>query len=244
MAYTTHHVTTQDNIRISYDRYRKNHDRVVILAHGFFNSKQAVLFQKMARALNDAFDVVVMDFRGHGRSEGRFTWTAKETLDLEAVIADIRPHYARLGLVGFSLGAAISINAAARTNGIDSLIAVSAPVRFRRVDGHFWSMDVRENIIYNVFQEGRIGKGVRPHHLWFKKTCPLDSVRGIHIPVLFLYGKKDWLIRPWHGPKLYAACASERKRLVMVEGTHAEYLFRSFPDEMTRIFKEWFEETL
>lgn len=241
---TSGYVLTQDNHEIYYDLYAHGHEKVVILAHGFFNSKQAVLFKDMAKALNDDYDVIVMDFRGHGKSPGPFCWTAKEYRDVEAMLGYAHEHYAKIGLVGFSLGAAVSIIAAARSNPITSLIAVSPPSQFNKIDFHFWKMDAEENIIYNVFKEGRIGKGVYPGNLWLKKIKPLDVVEKIKVPVFFIHGKKDWLIRPWHSERLYQKTKS-RKRLEFIEnGTHAEYLFRRDRDGIMKLFKEWFELTL
>ena len=79
-------VVTADNKQIAYDHYQDGHAKVIILAHGFYNSKKAVLFKDMAGALIDEYDVIVMDFRGHGESTGLFCWTAREYMDLEAVL--------------------------------------------------------------------------------------------------------------------------------------------------------------
>ena len=238
------HVVTQDGKKIYFDHYQNNHPKVVLLAHGFYNSKKAVLFKDMARGLLDAYDVIVMDFRGHGQSEGFFDWTAKEYLDVEAVLAYAHQHYERIGVVGFSLGAASSLIAASRSNVITSLIAVSPPTEFKRIDKHFWKMGIAENIFYNVFDEGRIGKGVRPGKLWLKKTRPINIIQDIKIPILFIHGKKDWLILPWHSEKLFEKAAGNKKLIMVEEGTHAEYLYRRDREGTISMFKEWFKKTL
>jgi pimeloyl-ACP methyl ester carboxylesterase len=243
-ALTSAYVSTKDGKKIYFDHYQNGHAKAVILAHGFYNSKKAVLFKDMADDLLDSYDVIVMDFRGHGQSEGFFDWTAKEYMDVEAVLAYARTHYSSVGIVGFSLGAASSIIAASRTDTITSLILVSPPTEFGKIDKHFWKMGISENIIYNVFQEGRIGKGVRPGKLWLRKTRPIDVIQDIKAPVLFVHGRKDWLILPWHSQRLYEK-ARGRKRLIMVdEGTHAEYLYRRDRAGTVGAFKEWFAETL
>ncbi|MGR3302356.1 MAG: alpha/beta hydrolase, partial [Candidatus Scalindua sp.] len=164
--------------------------------------------------------------------------------DVEAVVGYAHERYAKIGLIGFSLGAAVCIIAAARPNPITSLIAVSPPAQFNKIDFHFWKMDVEENIIYNIFKEGRIGKGVRPGSLWLKKIKPIDVVEKIKIPVFFIHGKKDWLFRPWHCERLYQK-AQGRKRLELIEnGTHAEHLFRRDRGSAVKLFKEWFKLTL
>lgn len=242
---TTGCVTSVDGIKIAFDQYSQSHQSVIILAHGFFNSKKAVLFERMAHSLGNDFDVIVMDFRGHGKSNGFFDWTASECQDVEAIVQYARKNYRKVGVIGFSLGAAVSLIAASKSEQIDSLISVSAPSQFEKIDFHILEMSVMENIYYNVFQEGRIGKGVRPGKFWLNKTRPIDIVDKICIPVLFLQGDNDWLVRPWHAKKLYHKATSSIKRLKIIKnGTHAEYLFRSDPKHIIKIFTDWFEETL
>lgn len=238
------HVVTADNKKIYYDHYKNDHEKVIILAHGFFNSKQTVLFQEMALGLNDEYDVIVMDFRGHGMSDGPFHWTAKEHQDLEAILAYARQDYQDIGVIGFSLGAATSLIVASRTEEIDSLIAISTPTQFRKINYHIWRLGFFENIFYNMSREGRIGKGVRPGRLWLKKIKPIDIVDDINIPVLYLHGKKDWLVRPKHSEKLFEKSPQNKEILFIEKGTHAEYLFRRDREGTTKIFKNWFKKTL
>ncbi|MGE0268963.1 MAG: alpha/beta hydrolase [Candidatus Omnitrophota bacterium] len=237
-------VLTQDNKEIHYDLYAQGHKRVIILAHGFYNSKKAVLFKEMAEMLSDEYDVIVFDFRGHGKSKGLFTWTVKEYQDLQAILDYAHTKYEKIGVIGFSLGAASSIIAASRTDRIDSLIAVSPPSDFNKIDYQVWRMGVMENVVYNVFQEGRIGKGVKPGWPWLRKIKPIDVIDQIGIPVLFVHGKKDWLIQPWHSQRLFEKAKGTKSIELLEEGTHAEYIFRRNKEETVSIFKEWFRRSL
>ena len=241
----TGHLVTSDKIRIAYDHYKNGREHVVILAHGFFNSKAAVLFKDMAECLGQQYDVIVFDFRGHGKSQGLFYWTAKEYLDLQTVLTYARRDYAKIGVAGFSLGAATSIITAARDERITSLIAVSAPSEFEKIDFHFWELNVEEHILYNVIGNGRIGKGVRPGPFWEKKHNPVDSVENIKIPLLLIHGANDWLIKPWHSEVLFKKAKTDIKQLEIIpQGTHAEFLFRSKKPIMSKLFLDWFARTL
>jgi len=130
------------------------------------------------------------------------------------------------------------------TKQIDSLIAVCSPSQFDKIDLKVWNMGIKENIVYTFFQEGRIGKGVRPGSLWIKKVKPIDIIGKITIPIYFMHGVEDWLILPWHSEVLFKK-ANDPKKIELIEGaTHAEYIFRSFPDDTIKRFKTWFAETL
>lgn len=242
----TQFVVTSDRKKIVYDHYRSGHKNVVILAHGFFNSRKAVLLKELGEALKSDYDVVILDFRGHGQSEGLFCWTAREHLDLLAVIEEIRPYYARIGIVGFSLGAAASIIAAAQSDAIQSLITVSAPTALEKIEYHFLALDIENDILYNLIKEGRIGKGIRPGPFWLKKDRPIDVVDKIQSPILFLHGAADWIIKPWHAQALYEKTKAKKKLVTIQNGPHAEYLLRKNKnrEETYRYIREWFQQTL
>lgn len=236
-------VMTADSRKIFYDNYKSGHENAAIIAHGFFNSKDSELIRKLAAELADFIDVIVFDFRGHGKSEGLFHWTSKEYLDLEAVLEIAEAKYKRIGLIGFSLGAATSIITAARSDKADSLIAVSGPTEFEKIDCKFWNLDVENDIFYNL-GDGRKGKGVRPGPFWLKKDKPINAVKNIKIPVLYIHGEDDWVILPWHSEKLYEQTTSKKHIIKIPGGSHAEYLMRFHEDEFIKAIKSWFAETL
>jgi len=53
---------TSDNQKIAYDNYNNGHKEVIIIAHGFYNSKDAVLLQQLKDNLIDSYDVAMFDF--------------------------------------------------------------------------------------------------------------------------------------------------------------------------------------
>ncbi len=118
---------TSDQHKIHYDRYSNGHDKVIIIAHGFYTSKHGVLFMQLVKDLSSEFDVIIFDFRGHGLSQGLFYWTSLEYLDLLSVVEFAHVHYAKIGVMGFSLGAATSIITSSKTAHIDSVVAISTP---------------------------------------------------------------------------------------------------------------------
>ena len=241
--HSTETVLTSDGTKVFYDRYANGHDQVIIIAHGFFNSKDSVLLKDLGMALSESYDCILMDFRGHGQTAGLFYWTTKEHLDLEAVLKFARKNYQKIGVIGFSLGAATSLIAAAKFDLIDSLIAVAAPVSFKDIEFHFWDLDVENDIFYNVVGQGKIGKGVRPGPFWLPKEKPIAVVGKIKIPVYYIHGQEDWLIRPWHSQALYDQTQAPKKISIMKDGPHAEYLVRKNKEEFISLTKDWFAQT-
>ncbi len=237
-------VKTSDGQKIAFDHYRHGHDKVVIIAHGFFNSKDALLLKDLGHALDDRYDIIIMDFRGHGKSGGLFYWTSKEYLDLEALLEYAKQHYAKVGVVGFSLGAATSLIVASRGDLMDSLASVSAPTAFEKIEYRFWELSFDTDIVYNLIGEGKIGKGVRPGPFWQKKHRPIDLVEKIKCPVLYIHGEKDWLIKPHHSESLYRKTKVQKHLAIIKGGSHAEFLIRTNRVETIGLIKNWFKETL
>lgn len=237
-------LTTSDNQKIHYDHYKNGHKEVIIIAHGFFNSKQSLLLQELANSFKDEYDVVLFDFRGHGESQGVFYWTSKEYQDVLAVLDYAKKYYEKIGVVGFSMGAATSIISASKSDIVDSLVAVSSPSEFGKIDFHFWDLDIENDLVYGLIGKGRKGKGVRPGPFWERKEKPIDLVKDFKVPVFYIHGDADWVVRPWHSKKLFENTKSVKDLAIIKKGLHAEYLIRRNKKEIVILIKNWFEKTL
>jgi len=238
-------LTTIDHQKISYQHFKNGCPAVIIIAHGYYNSKQAVVLLQLAQALGGEYDIFMFDFRGHGQSSGVFTWTSREGSDLEAVLDFIAGQYSKKGLIAFSLGASISINLLANDKRVDSFICVSAVSDMSKIDYWFWALDWKGDAVYTFLNsQGRIGKGVRPGPFWLAKQKPIDNVGKINIPIMFIHGSRDWVIRPWHSQALYQKTGGMKKITFIKNGPHAEYLMRDYPGQFTAEIKNWFSDTL
>jgi pimeloyl-ACP methyl ester carboxylesterase len=238
-------VMTEDGKRIAFSHIKGGFSKVVIVAHGFYNNKDTVLFRGIADAFSKEYDVIMFDFRGHGKSGDVFTWTAHEQKDLRAIIAYAKEnHYAKIGVIGFSFGAAIALIEASFHQDIDSMIAVSAPADLESINCHFWEKEMRKDLMLNCGIKGH-GKGVRPGNLFLQKIRPRDIVDKISpMPVLFLHGEKDWLIKPSHSRRLFERAKPPKALAIIKDGGHAERMFDVFPDQFMKICLDRFRETL
>ena len=238
----TETVTTRDGVQVSLDVYPRGRDTAVLICPGFFQSKDTPTFQRMSRVLDEVFDVLAMDFRGHGRSSGRYTFSVKEGADLEAVLDWASPRYRWLGIMGFSLGGAVMLNTLSRRpQAAHSLIAVSAPSAFEDIEFKFWTPEAMRTGILGL----EAGAGCRPGSPLLTKERPVESVARVSgAPVLFIHGTHDVIVGVDHSRRLFAA-AREPKRLEIIEqGSHAEALFRDDPEGFARLVNGWWIEKL
>ena len=235
---------TQDGESIAVDHHSCGFKQVVVLAHGFYNNKDAYLFKNIARKLTEHYDVISFDFRGHGKSSGLFSWTSYEPNDLAVVIDYAKDQgYEQVGVMGFSLGAAVSIIEASRNKNIDSVIAVSAPTDFWQINFHFWEPEMLNDLKLNLGIKGK-GKFIRPGNFLKRKIKPIDVVSKIApVPIYFVHGGKDWIIKSTHSEKLFQQAQEPKKLLIIDEAGHAEKIFDSSPDEFIKACVAWFDET-
>ncbi len=229
-------VRTADGVRlvgthITADRDER--DLAIVLAHGLTVTVGRRHVQRVAARFARTADVVMVDFRGHGRSEGRTTAGDLEVLDVDATVRWAREAgYRRVATVGFSMGGAAVLRHAARspsTTGltpigqVDAVVSVSAPSRWfirdtapmRRVH---WLLEtptgrwLAEKAL-RTRVEG--GWGVPPE--W-----PVVVVGRIApTPVLIVQGDRDGYFGVEHGRAL-AAAASGAEYWELAGFGHAE----------------------
>ncbi len=230
-------VKTEDNIKIAFNLYSSGHESVVIICPGWFMTKDSKAFANLAQRLSTDFDAIGMDFRGHGRSGGLFTFTSKELSDLEAVVEYAKSHYKKVFLMGFSLGGAIVLNFGATVGGIDKIIAVSAPADFYKIENKMWHPRAWVPTLKKF--EPKRWISVRPSLVFHKKMKPLDYVGRIAAPTLFVAGAKDVTVLPWHTKLLFENAHCEKKFEVFEDGIHAEDLFLAEPDRFVKMCVDW-----
>jgi pimeloyl-ACP methyl ester carboxylesterase len=245
MSETTGFLTTQDNEKISYRHFSGGKDTVVIVCHGYYNSKDSDYVSALNNELSAHFDVFAFDLRGHGKSSGVFTMTSREENDFNAVLDHLKGKYAKTAVVSFSMGSAIAINTLSKRSDVQSLVCISPVSDVSKIDFNFWDLDIAQDIVYTLFTAaGWRGRGVRQGPFWLKKEKPSEAVKKLKIPVLYIHGSKDWVIRPHHSRRLYANTQSKKEFVFIENGPHAEYLMRDHYQDMVTLIKDWFKQTI
>lgn len=220
-------LNTIDGIKIGINHYQTNHDEVLIMVHGWFMTKDSKLFTEMAEIFSNRFDVISMDCRGHGKSSGFYTFSAKETEDLKTVIDFAKKKYKKIYLIGFSLGGGLVLIHGALEKNVDKIITVSAHHSFEKIENHMWKKEAWLPTIKKM--ELKRWFSVRPSLVIRKKIKPIDIVDKIEVPTLFVAGKHDPTVRAWHTKKLFKKAKCKKQFELFENGKHAEDLFMDEP---------------
>lgn len=232
-------ILTKDGIKIAINHYKNSFDSVVIIAPGWFMTKDSKSFKKMSEILSKKFDVVAMDFRGHGNSTGFYTFTRKEINDLNAVVNFSKENYKKIYLMGFSLGGALVLDYASKNEEINKVIAISAPTCFEKIENKMW----KKEAWLPTFQKCELKRwlSIRPSLMFGKTVKPIEIIKNVKCPTLFIAGEKDPTVCEWHTKKLYEDAICKKKYVLFENCAHAEDLFIQEQEKFIEICTEWLE---
>ncbi len=234
-------VVTSSGLKISISHESSAKDRAIVIAPGFFQSKETMTFQKIAKDLSLDFDVVSMDFRGHGKSEGLYTFSALEKEDLKSVIDYAKQSYKKVGVLGFSLGGSVAIIEQAEFRNIDSLVCVCSPMASKEVEFKWWTLAAMRLGLRGLER----GAGVRPGNPWLPKVNAIDVVSQISpTPIFFIHGAKDPTVNVRHSQMMFDKASEPKALKIFEKASHAEDIYRDFPAEFIQVVNEWFSKTL
>ncbi len=200
-------------------------DRTVVFAHGYAANRQEMGPDALAVAkwITEAgYNALLFDFRGSGISEGsEVTVGWKEVRDLAGAVDYARSRGARkVGLIGWSMGAATSLMAAARLPEVDAVIADSPYSDFGPFileNARNWTHLPDFPFTYIIYQTIPRMLGAN-----LSEVSPLTDMATLaQKPVLLIHGTKDTAIDPHHAQDLYAAYQShdgKQGALLLFEG--------------------------
>jgi len=228
---------TKDNVKVAINHYKNGHSKVIIIAHGWFMTKDSRAFLELADILSKDFDIISIDFRGHGKSSGLYTFTSRETIDLKTVVDYAKEFYDEINLLGFSLGGALVLIHGALQKDINKIIAVSAPADFNKIENQMW----RKEAIIPTLKKFELKRwlSIRPSFIVRKKFKPIDIVDEITAPTLFIAGKNDPTVFPWHTKALFDKATCPKKFELFENGKHAEDLFLEEKVRFVNLCLDW-----
>jgi dipeptidyl aminopeptidase/acylaminoacyl peptidase len=210
--------------------------QTIIVSGGHKGQRQGALGISIA-LWRKGFNVIVYSYRGmSGSDRAPITFGIKEVLELQAVIAFARkriPH-ARIGLLGYSMGAVVSLLGAAGEPGVEALV----------LDSPF--SDLRTLLIENVRTRARLpgtpfvwlaGLMLRARTGNRLADCsPITVLSSLEPrPLFFIHGGGDRITNVNHSRRLYDAYRGPREIWIVQGAPHAGAYFADRPLYVERV---------
>lgn len=251
LEYTDVEFTSRDGVRLrgwlfdAPDAPVDGSRPAVIVCHGYSGDKSphinlAFWFQAAGIPL------LLFDFRNHGASDcGPTSIGYYERFDVLAAVDWLAARgHKRIGLYGFSMGAAIALAAASLSPRIACVVSDSGFAHLRPVLAEVVRQKLRvrgldqlmEAMIWRL-AEFRLGCDLR-------EADPVHAARHIgRRPLLIIHGTRDEVIAPWQARALLGA-ASGPAELWLVDGGQHTTIDRKYPAEYRSKVMEFFARNL
>ena len=220
----------------------------IVLVHGAqrHRADSGVDTLRLTQSLQqNGYNVLMFDLRGHGESEGkrRLSGGHYERRDLLGAVDYLTGRgvaLERIGFLGFSIGAVLSL-ITAREAGVRAVVADSAFCDMQEVirqrSGKSRSVFL---LLPGMLLISRLFYGIS-----VKRVRPLQAVRELDFPVLFIHGEADTGIPVSHSVRLAQAAQQQPgSHLWVVPGVGHVRSFVTHPQEYIQRVVQYFSRTL
>ena len=196
---------------------------VIIYLHGNAGSRIDVL-KYLRKILENGINLFCFDFAGCGLSEGEYIslgYHEKEDLKIIVDFVSKLPYVSNIGLWGHSMGAATAVLYAGNDKRISCLCADSAFSDFYVLAKEIVNRNIKlPNFIFSAAISFIRKTILKKNGLDIYNLMPIDEVKKIKIPIMFVHGVKDTFIDMQHSVLLFENCNANSKIINFFEGKH------------------------
>lgn len=241
-------ITSFDGLKLRAKYFeREKGAPIEILMHGYRGNSERDLSGGVFRCFSLGRNVLLVDHRASGRSEGKvISFGINESRDcadwVRFVLENIDPD-AKIFIGGVSMGASTALMVTAR--GLpDNVVGILADCGYssakRIIKKVIREMRLPPDICYPFVKLGARIYG----HFDLEEISPEGAMRTCHLPVFFVHGDADAFVPFEMSVENYNACASEHKRLVSIEGAGHGLAFPAAQERYIKEVGDFFDEAL
>lgn len=221
----------------------------IVLAHCFTCSKHQRIIRKTCDFLaKSGFLVLRFDFSGNGESEGKFEDSSysKEMKDLANAISFIESKgINNIGILGHSMGSAVSILQSVKDDRVKSLCVLGSPSETNLLKDL-----IPENKLSEISKNGKATVKIFFRSLNItqefiddmEKHSLKKEISEFKPPFCIIHGDKDVIVPIEHGKNLYS-WAIEPKELHIIDGSDHLFSRDEHLSQVLNIASDWFTKT-
>lgn len=200
----------------------KDSKRVIIIIHGY-TSNYVWSLQFINMFFKEGFNVLLIDQRSHGRSEGKYaTYGYYEKYDLDLWVNWVRQRVgedAVVGLHGQSMGGGTVLQYAAINKYVKFIIADCPYSDVTQLMKHqFNEIKHMPFVPFKHFLDMRLRVVAK---FSMKNVSPINLMKDTEVPILFVHGSKDNFVPTYMSKDMYEAKKGHKKLLIIEGAVHA-----------------------
>jgi alpha-beta hydrolase superfamily lysophospholipase len=225
----------------------------VCLLHGSGDHKTAYTWWMVDALLAHGIAALLVDMDGHGENP-RWQRFPEMLEDVTTAVGWLRARYARVGVLGISLGGCVAARAIADGAPADALVLMEAPpkLRFTRADMWREGLALLNPRVLTIFQDCTAYQIART---WSTQPIRaaistwdlidaldlLGSLPRIRVPLLALYGRSDAIVKPHQAREVQRALPPSAAFRLVPGASHLSLFLRR---EIQQAIAEWFRLVL
>lgn len=244
MEYQEFYVKSFDGLTLYGKYYESFKDAPIeLMFHGYRGDGERDLSTGIRRAKECGRNVLIVDQRGHGKSEGHtISFGINERLDCLVWINKVIEVFGqdiKIILTGISMGAA-TVMMASNLDLPSNVIGILADCGYDSpkniIIKYINDLHLPAKIFYPFVKLGALIFG----HFNIEKASPIESVKEAKVPIIFIHGEKDTFVPCSMSEKLYKECISRKQLTIIKNAEHGiSYLFE--PETYVSALKEFFK---
>lgn len=198
----------------------RNPKATIIYLHGVGDNKMSGLL--LANVLHENnFNVLMYDSRAHGESGGRYcTYGYHEKHDVQIAIYEVQKKFnaGKIGVFGTSMGAAIALQTAGIEPRISAVVAEASFATLREITVDYQKRLMR--LPWHFLRNISMKRSEVIAHFKHREVSPIEAVKNIHVPVLFIHGRNDTFIKYQYSEEMYAAANDPKELWIIDNASH------------------------
>ena len=200
--------------------------KTILVCHGWGDNKGEILERTLFLNRIEGFNLLYLDFRGHGESAPSLVTMGKlELLDLTGAVDYLKEHRPlsaeRLGIFGQSMGAAVAAMALGAHPEIKAAVLESPFAGYRQVSAR-WAWRHARVPAFPVIDFMMLWLRVRSGHSDIDAYSPVRRIRGCRTPALLIAGELDTLMPPEDVRRVYDGAAGPKEYWIVPGAFHAK----------------------
>jgi len=225
----------------------QNSEQVVIMVHGGegHRADASIGMLDIASGLVEyGYNVLMFDLRGHGESDGNMMSAGyHEKKDVLGAIDHVKERgFERIGVLGFSMGAATALIATAENDDIDAVVADSSFADLKDMMEPEFSKRTK---FPTFFLPPLLFMVKLMYGVDFNAIKPVESVSEIAPrPVLFIHGELDEIVSLEHAYRLQEASENPQNQLWVVPDAEHVRAYVMQPEEYMNKITAFFDKVL
>lgn len=224
----------------------------IFILHGYKASKANDVYLTWARKFTQAgYRSVLVDLRGHGHSTGDWlTFGVVESRDISQVINALSERdllAGKVGVFGRSYGAAVAIQLAALDPRVQTVVAIEPFRSMREMIPHFSRKAMGAFAFVFPVSDEQWKKGIDQAGLVAGfdtyNASAYKAVTKTNTPIMFIHGKNDVMVPPWHSQTMYEQTTGP-SRLLLIDNENHKTLGTYNIDRIQYDVIDWFNSWL